>query len=1730
MKRKKLTKAISLLLAMTLVAGGKFGTIGNIVLAKDSDESVTFEQIQAEFFVSPDGNDQNPGTYENPFASLEGAREAVSKINQDMSGDIYVFLMPGTYYVTETVNFDAEDSGSNGHKIIYKCFGEPSDVKLLGGIKVHSKWETVKANTNPKQADSDLQQELVGKVYKTNLKGQLDETFGVENWPATSGPLPLDKNGKFTVNTISVNDTRATLARTLNSDKFEGMPATLLENPLYTAGGSYMDVTVRKEDFSKLSFHALENAEKRGDLSAQIVCNDIGGKRAWDSNTLPITHVDSQNGKFIFNPDDTGDFAPLYAVGGDSRYYMQGNLAFLDTPGEFYYNPETYDLYYYPKAGEEELDSQEIIVPTTDKIVNLEGERIGVGVDTKVTPVHNIVFDGLKFADTSFPDFYSSGYPWLPYASGTPSKYAFPEWAKTSSNPIYCGASERPQFQVGTINLKYTDQITIQNCQVKNAGMNGIEMYLGVTNTMVDNSLVEYCANGGIMIEGGFPGIDGNSEAVSYTNNNVVKNTVVHDVGQMVHQSFGIQVANATYNTIENCEVYHSPRRGILLLGSDIGSWNNTGTGNRNWSSVPYDVKRDEYTHHNKFSNIYLHDVQQDGGDDGGLFAVFIYYNNSENFSRPNYFDQIVINEVGANPNMSDIAPNNINLDMGWLGIEMSNIKTVNAQHYSIENSNLQNGQVKVDNCSFFFKNEKDGVNKFDDSKMDYANIGVQSWQYPDTYKETITDTKTERPEHLYFEEDFETGINLNKWNYSGNIPITTKLYMSEGPFNGKEALAIDNTIGGENTVLYRTFEEDLNKVVTVNIFDRQLSPGCDYSGHGKKLPDTGRTTVRVDTGTDKEIIALGIDPEVDRNHYVINVGGEITSTSVRRVFGWHKMEFDYSEAGKVSLYIDGIEVGTASSESFNYIALGSTNDTGGNFYDQLYVFDKKNSIETAEIQVKTKTKVISNAKEQKVTKTYVDWKFEDESDYPYDKDETYQTPFKQIVSSGDKCNEIPAGNTMVDYFNTTLSVVDNPVKNDENQSDKVLARSGKGGCQGYAQQDIKWSNYVWSADYLYKSSAEAAKDNCVNIILNSQNENDTLNTGYPYQPIGYWFSINEGTSALELKKAHAQTGSKTELAKVQLDSDEFAREFKSEDKWHNIKFYVKNGEGYVDIRVSVDNGKYVLEGRDASAPYMKGTFAFNSMGTDYYMDNILISEIAESPIKGYDTNFKIGNATLDKAFNYDVTDYTAVIENNKQDVTFVKPDGQGAEYTISLNGEDITEKFSDTVTAVALPLKPGNNTLTVAEVTEQQIKTVYKVEIYKECTLVSTDIPDILEVNVGEMPQFPGTTTAVVNDGQQNLEMTSEVCWELVDQSYYKVPGEFVVKGKLTEIEEGAVNVIVKVEGIKSVDELTTIYGKVGQNPAELLPETIGVNYEYAGKQQKPVLFKSFGTEVYAHEGIIVAVGSVAGYNRDVLQVIELEDSFVIANKEVLQKTYDYAKTINTDGATESAKKFLEKALVQAEEVLNDSKAIQTEVDAACNDLFKAIWGIGVVQGDKTNLKLLLDRADVMMTEADRYVQKNWNIFVDALEAARKVYDSQDSTPDIVEEAADELLNAILIQRYKANKENLQNILEQLESLDFSKYTKESVEILKKVWKDAKEMMADENLSTDDQKKVDQTVNELKNAINELKLVPMEEEGNIEAGVVPKTGDTMNEVIWIMLMLSAIIVLDTVLCRKREG
>ena len=93
-----------------------------------------FAENQAIYYISPSGSDTTgDGSIDNPWMTIQKAQNVVRTINGDMTGDIYVYLRGGDYFIDSTINFGPADSGTNGHKIYYSGYPGDAMPRIIGG-------------------------------------------------------------------------------------------------------------------------------------------------------------------------------------------------------------------------------------------------------------------------------------------------------------------------------------------------------------------------------------------------------------------------------------------------------------------------------------------------------------------------------------------------------------------------------------------------------------------------------------------------------------------------------------------------------------------------------------------------------------------------------------------------------------------------------------------------------------------------------------------------------------------------------------------------------------------------------------------------------------------------------------------------------------------------------------------------------------------------------------------------------------------------------------------------------------------------------------------------------------------------------------------------------------------------------------------------------------------------------------------------------------------------------------------------------------------------------------------------------------------------------------------------------------------------------------------------------------------------------------------------------------
>ena len=213
--------------------------------------------------------------------------------------------------------------------------------------------------------------------------------------------------------------------------------------------------------------------------------------------------------------------------------------------------------------------------------------------------------------------------------------------------------------------------------------------------------------------------------------------------------------------------------------------------------------------------------------------------------------------------------------------------------------------------------------------------------------------------------------------------------------------------------------------------------------------------------------------------------------------------------------------------------------------------------------------------------------------------------------------------------------------------------------------------------------------------------------------------------------------------------------------------------------------------------------------------------------------------------------------------------------------------------------------------------------------------------------------------------------------------------------------------------------------------------------------------------------------------------DTFTInretANTSLLEYAYNYALEQDTTNLVPAVAEKFQAAVDNAKAVLDNANASQAEVNAAFDQLVEAIHMLSFTRGDKTMLEMLITRADGMMEDADKYVTDTWQQLVDALDKAKDVYADENAMTGDIQPVVDELLSAILAQRFKADKSILEDLIGQAEGMDLTGYTAESVAAFQKALSEAQAVMADQSLSENDQQTVDNAVAALNAAMNGL-------------------------------------------------
>ena len=354
-RRGRSTRRVALSVALlTTAAAAAVGWVGTASGAAIRTAAVPpAASVVGDVYLSPTGNDANPGTAAAPVRTVQKAQSLVRALNQNMTRDVTVVLEDGFYRMSSPLTLTAADSGTNGHDVVWT-------------------------------ADTGARPVLAGSAQIT---GWARMSSGSPIWVAQA-PAGLQTRQLY------VNGVRAARANGALPNALTGQDPTG-----YSGGGS-----------------TLASWRNPSGAKPQLEFVYRGGLGAWTEPRCPVASF-SGAAVAMAQPCWTNSTARAGAFPDGRAYNLVGRSSITEqptgvenafqflgagTPGQWFLDQGDSKLYYVPRPGET-MAGADVEAPVLEKLVT--------GGGSASAPLHGVAFDGIQFSYATWlgPQFHGQG-------------------------------------------------------------------------------------------------------------------------------------------------------------------------------------------------------------------------------------------------------------------------------------------------------------------------------------------------------------------------------------------------------------------------------------------------------------------------------------------------------------------------------------------------------------------------------------------------------------------------------------------------------------------------------------------------------------------------------------------------------------------------------------------------------------------------------------------------------------------------------------------------------------------------------------------------------------------------------------------------------------------------------------------------------------------------------------------------------------------------------------------------------------------------------------------------------------------------------------------------------------------------------------------------------------------------------------------------------------------------
>jgi len=404
----------------------------------------------AEFWVSPDGNDHNLGTKENPLASVALAQRRARELRRlagpkAPDGGTEIILRGGVYRLTSPLRLRAEDSGREDSPALIEA--APGERPILSGGVAVTGWG------KPAEEIRGLPLAARGKVW-------------VADAPSIGGHRLICRQ-------LWIGDRRAVRARTPN-------------------GGAMERLLTWDRQKQEAGIPLALGASVGNPAGVEMVV-----EQQWEIAILRVKALHAEGAEArvsFFEPESRIEFEhpwpqPILPPKGGGAFFLVGAVEFLDEPGEWCQEMPGGRLIYWPRS-DENMTRQTATVPALETLVEVAGS-----LDR---PVAHLEFRGLGFEHAAWTRPGAAGH--VPLQAGMPLldayKLAPPGTTEKRGleNQAWIG-----RLPAGVV-VSGVDHVTFERCRFEHMAAAGLDFVSGTHDDTIEGCVFRDLGGNGLQL------------------------------------------------------------------------------------------------------------------------------------------------------------------------------------------------------------------------------------------------------------------------------------------------------------------------------------------------------------------------------------------------------------------------------------------------------------------------------------------------------------------------------------------------------------------------------------------------------------------------------------------------------------------------------------------------------------------------------------------------------------------------------------------------------------------------------------------------------------------------------------------------------------------------------------------------------------------------------------------------------------------------------------------------------------------------------------------------------------------------------------------------------------------------------------------------------------------------------------------------------------------------------